>query len=86
MNRRLDLALLVLALAGVAAVVAGVVGAAGEDQRAFALPFVASGVFGGLAVIVFALGVLWLQAHRRAALAAHHQRIAEFRRASGDES
>lgn len=78
MTRRLDLLAIGVAVVGVVALVAGIAGALREDEAAFALPFVASGVIGGLAMVVFGLGLLRLQASRRRSLVAHHEHVARL--------
>ncbi len=78
MTRRLDVFAVLIVVTGVVALIGGLNGALRESDAAFALPFVASGVMGGLALIVFGLGLLRLQSTRRAALAAHHERVADL--------
>jgi hypothetical protein len=57
----------ILALAGFYAIVLGWQGAAAKSSAALQLPYVVSGGFGGLALIVFAAALLHLDVSRRLA-------------------
>jgi len=59
--------LLLLAAAGLAAVGLGWKGAAGSLSVSVQITYIVSGVFGGVAVVAFALGLLRVQGRRRRA-------------------
>jgi len=59
--------LLVLAAAGLAAIGLGWKGAAASLSVSIQITYIVSGVFGGIAVLAFALGLLRVQARRRRA-------------------
>jgi len=59
--------LLELAAAGLAAIGLGWKGAAASLSVSIQITYIVSGVFGGLAVLAFALGLLRVQARRRRA-------------------
>lgn len=72
-----------LALAGVVAVVIAAIGIGRYDGVAAQLPFLASGVMGGLGMLGFALGIISVQLSRREA-AADRRNLDALLRASAD--